>query len=194
MRIKTSHILIVVMGVIIALMLYCSPNSPIEVEPTIERIVIRDTTYVQGTPDTIYFHDTTTRYVKIPIYVPVYDSIEKVNNYTTKYEDSLIKGRIFSKVDGSLIEQNLEYTPKFPKYIHRVDTLSIFVKDSITITQPEKKKISLYAGMQLGSNGNNLLLAPYISLGDRRNNLFSFGYDFVNKNYIVGYQRKLKFK
>lgn len=194
MRIRISHILVLVLGVIIALMLYCSPVDPIVEDPIVERVIVRDTTYIEGKPDTVYFHDTTTKYIKVPVYIPVYDSVEKVNNYTNNYEDSLIKGTILSKVDGVLVEQSLKYTPKFPKYIYRTDTFNVTIKDSIIITNPVKNKISLYAGMQAASNGNNLLVAPYISVADKRNNMFSFGYDFINKNYIIGYQRKIKFK
>lgn len=194
MRIKTTHILILVMGVIIALMLYCSPVSPTIEDPVVNRVVVRDTLFTEGKIDTIYFHDTVPKYIKVPIYVPVYDTTEKLNIYTNKYNDSLINGEIISKVDGVLVEQSLLYNAKFPKYIYRTDTLNIFIKDSVTVTLAKPKKNLIYAGLLVGSNGDNMSISPTISLADKRNNLFSFSYNIIGKQYIVGYQRKISLK
>ena len=196
MNIKGSYILIGVMAVIILLMLYCSPNDK-NIDSNggefIEHKTVIDTTYIVGRKDTTVF-DTVKRYVEVPIYTPVYDTIKELNIYDNPYEDSLISGLIHSEVDGQLVWQTITYTPKFPKYITQTDTLKIHQTDSITITKYEPKKVKLYAGFEFGGNPQSFSASPFVSLADKRNNQFSFRYDIINNTYNVGYQRKIKFK
>lgn len=53
--------------------------------------------------------------------------------YSQEYEDSLISGTLFANVRGTLLSSNLVYTPKFPKYINRTD--SIIITNNNTIIQ-----------------------------------------------------------
>lgn len=58
--------------------------------------------------------------------------------YTQEYEDSLIKGLLTADVKGELIGSKFTYIPKFPKYIHRVDTVKITktVKEEVERKRP----------------------------------------------------------
>ena len=53
--------------------------------------------------------------------------------YSQEYEDSLIAGTLYANVRGTLLSSNLEYTPKFPKYINRTD--SIIITNTNTIIE-----------------------------------------------------------
>jgi hypothetical protein len=194
MRIKGTYILIGVMAIIIALMLYCSPSSPtinVDGGEFIEHKTIVDTIHVEGVPDTVPFYDTIPRYVEILIYKPYYDTIRNLNIYNNPYSDSLIEGVIKSEVDGTLVWQSITYTPKFPKYITKTDTLKINKTDSVIITNP--KKVKLYAGFEFGGNLNSFSASPVISMVDKRMNKFSYRYDLVNRTHNIGYARQIKF-
>ena len=53
--------------------------------------------------------------------------------YSQQYEDSLIAGTLYANVRGTLLSSTLEYTPKFPKYINRTD--SIIITNTNTVTE-----------------------------------------------------------
>lgn len=116
------EILIVVLLIIIGLLLTC--NKPKVV--TIDKVV----TVI----DTIPFPQKE-RVIKVPVveYVPVSktDTVTLVEykdphfkKYTQPFEDSLVKGEILNTVDGTLINTDFKYTPKFPKYIKETTTIT----------------------------------------------------------------------
>ncbi len=64
--------------------------------------------------------------------------------YTQEYEDSLIKGTLFADVRGELIGSKFTYTPKFPKYIFKTD--SIFITNTIREEVERKRPYGLLIG------------------------------------------------
>lgn len=88
--------------------------------------------------DTLYFNNgpTNTEGSKPVALGPVVDEepvdselvanrCDSTYRYSQQYEDSLISGTLFANVRGTLLSSNLEYTPKFPKYINRTDSIII---------------------------------------------------------------------
>lgn len=140
--------------------------------------------------DTIHFVDTVKYFVKVEIPIPVYDTTTKLNTYTAIVEDSLISGSIVSKIDGVLVDQNFTYTPKFPKYIKIHDTTTI----TKTITKVLPNKRELYLGVFAGGNINTFNLTPVVSFKDKKDRMFSYGYNIIDNTHNVGFQTKIKLK
>ena len=140
--------------------------------------------------DTIQFIDTIEYYIAVEIPTPVFDTFTELNTYTADFEDSLIKGNIVSKVDGVLVNQEFNYTPKFPEYIMITDT----VKITETITKMLPKKRELYIGLYAGGNANTFNLTPVISFKDKKDRMFSYGYNVIDNTHNVGFQTKIKLK
>ena len=104
--------------------------------------------------DTIPFKYPVPYLVEIPITPPTSTEIDSadgsvINNYTLSVEDSLIKGTLFSKVDGTLIDQKFEYVPKFPQYIKETITKDVYRK--------RKNLLFLTAGLE----GNNTFFSTF---------------------------------
>jgi len=88
--------------------------------------------------DTLYFNNgpTKTKGSKPVALGPVTDEepvdseliatrCDSTYRYSQQYEDSLIAGTLYANVRGTLLSSTLEYTPKFPKYINRTDSITI---------------------------------------------------------------------
>jgi len=146
--------------------------------------------------DTVPFHVAVPYQVPVEVTVPqfvtyhdtVFDTIYKTYEYNNPYEDSLIAGTIFSRVktDGTLVEQNLTYTPKFPKYIYRTD--------SVTLLKPEEKRNKVFIGLDAGIASNYFLVKPKVEFMTKQELKFELGYDIINKGYHVGVSKKISFK
>jgi len=99
------------------------------------------------TIDTLFFEKVATNTKgKAPVVVgPAIDDSDAIDTalvksrcdstyrYSQEYEDSLISGTLFANVRGTLLSSNLIYTPKFPKYIYRTD--SIIVTNTNTVIE-----------------------------------------------------------
>ncbi len=193
--VKKSNLLLTGVFVVILLLMHFCNGPTIQNNGTfIESKVEIDTIFVKGISDTIHFHDTVPKYVYVEVTTPVFDTVRNINIYDNSYEDSLIDGWIHSEVDGTLLWQNITYTPKFPKYITRVDTLRITKDSTTTITIREEVKRKIYAGFELGGNANSFTASPTISLLDKRDNEFSYRYDIINKTHNIGFRKKLIFR
>jgi hypothetical protein len=73
--------------------------------------------------------------------------------YTQEYEDSLIKGTLFADVRGELIGSKFTYTPKFPKYIIKTD--SVFVNTTTIVKIPTYERtygLIIGGGMNVAHN------------------------------------------
>lgn len=192
---KGKNILILSLVIILALMHFCGKKSEGNNKShkgfIVKKHVITDTTRVTHI-DTIPFYDSIAVpfEVEVAVAIPIYDTIKEVNTYTNPFEDSLITGTISSLVEGVLVSQEFKYTPKFPKYIIKVD--SIIVNNDITNTVVLNKR-QLYVGMEIGGNVNSFSVSPKISLVDKKYNLFSYRYDVINKTHNFGYQKQIKF-
>jgi hypothetical protein len=188
MTIKKDWILLLIIVILGFLLLRkCGGNSgtvdPIDLTP--------DTTYIQGPIDTVLFHDTVFeyKYLTTTITDVIHDTItgDTIRTYSTPVTDSLLEGKITTKVKGFILSTDFSYKPKFPKFITRVDTLKI--------TEPvpvPKNKWGLYAGGIIGGNANMFTLQPSLLVKTSGDIQMSAGYDLIHKTYHVGVYTKLK--
>ena len=178
---------------IIFLLADCEGNKiPTEDCGEIKSITYDTVTTVSRTVDTIKFIDTVKYYVKVEVPTPFFDTISNLNIYTAGIEDSLIIGSITSKVDGVLVNQDFEYTPKFPKYIIITDTVTNNITETITKVLPKKRE--LYMGLYAGGNTTTFNLMPVLSFKDKKDRMFSYGYNVIDNTHNVGFQTKIKLK
>lgn len=181
---------IALLVMIILLMMKCNGKGETVVEECGEVHSITYDTVISRHVDTIKFIDTVEYYIAVEIPTPILDSVTKLNTYIADFEDSLISGSIVSKVDGVLVNQDFNYTPKFPEYIMITDTLQI----TETITKMLPKKRELYMGLYAGGNDNTFNLTPVISFKDKKDRMFSYGYNVIDNTHNVGFQTKIKLK
>jgi hypothetical protein len=129
----------------------------------------------------IILHDT--------IYIQGQGKVDSTYKYVNPYEDSLLVGTITSTSTGLLLSQKLEYTPKFPKYIIKKDSIII---DNTTII--EKKKLKLFIGAELGGNENIFNVSPIIDLKTRKGYVYGYRYGLVDKTHNIRFSKVLSFK
>ena len=185
------EILIGLLTLIIVLMATCSPSEKCKegkviintyrdtiLLPQKERVVKIPVPY----PVKVYKNDPST-VVNTPI-TPGSDSLY-FNKYTQEIDDSLIKGTITSLVDGKLIENQLTYTPKFPKYIKEITTIS--KTDTLTL---KVDKTSLALGFNIPITVVNNSPEIYLSLSHRRF-IYQIGYNPMIKQPRIGINYKL---
>lgn len=151
---------------------------------TIDSIV-----YVKGKSDTVFFNKTYTISKILPSKIDtIRDTIDGkeviTSHYTSNIDDSLLTGKLITIVEGGTLKYtDFSYTPKFPKYITRVDTVKQY---SSTINN----KTSLYGGAIVGGSITGFVLAPGLSL--KVNNLIiSTNYDLINKQVLLGVSTKI---
>lgn len=159
-----------------------------------ETVVVTTKTVI----DTIPFYVPTPIEVPVTITIPVYktyydtvrDTMYAVKEYNNEFKDSLIDGNIFSRIalDGTLVEQNFKYTPKFPKYIKQTD--SVFT----TITKYPEEKVQVYAGLGGGVGLSTLTVFPKLGIETKNNTLIDIGYDPFNKIGYTSITKKLTLK
>tara|TARA_R110002126_G_scaffold127296_1_gene269482 strand:- start:1739 stop:2368 length:630 start_codon:yes stop_codon:yes gene_type:complete len=153
------------------------------------RITSIDTIFLPSTPVTVT--------VAIPTPVYIHDTLWKGDSaivktyaeYNTEVKDSLITGVINSKVEGVLISQDFAYTPLFPKYIWRIDTVVI---ENNTIV--DEKKLFLFVGGEVGGNIDAFNLSPVIGVGTTKGNMYSYRYGLLDKTHNITFSKKLSFK
>ena len=85
-----------------------------------------------------------------------------------------------------MVDQQLNYIPKFPKYITRID--------SIILEKSAPKKNIVFMGADLGVSTNYVVFKPKIELLTKQGLKFDLGYDIINKGYYVGISKQIKFK
>lgn len=172
---------LIVIGVLLLWIIFLKECSPKIKCPDIKKgtTVITKTHY-----DTIPFYDTTK--VRIPIYVnvPVGNPITEIPNpldssivreYRNKFEDSLLIGEMYVKVDGTLIANNFNYLPKFPKYIIRTD--SVFTNTTI---EELHNRLLYGGGINVGRESFGVNLG--LGLKTKRDNVYLVTYDPFNKS------------
>jgi hypothetical protein len=129
---------------------------------------------------------------QIPIYIkePIYIKDSSYIMYNNPYEDSLISGNIRSITKGELVQQELTYSPKFPKYIKQID--SIFITN--TIIDSIKPTIQLFLGLSLNNIPTQTTIAPSILLKDKKNTVYQYQYNIFNNTHNIGVHKLIKFK
>ena len=176
----------------------CGGNA---IEPN-DRVVVTysDTTYVTHT-DTVSFLDTTYITKTRLLYTYIDTVLEDSSNlytFETYLNDSLIKGDISSKIKlknnkAFLISQVFNYTPKFPKYINRVD--SVFIHDSTVVTLYDiKPKLLIGLDVLIGNPNIAGGIVPNIGIELKGSTILELGYDPFNKQIMFGAKYKLNFK
>jgi hypothetical protein len=164
-------------------------------EPTIKITTKDSVVYVKGETDTIYFEKM---YSIKNIKPTKVDAIQEFEDtpistfvYQTLVEDTLIKGEIISRVSNNkLTGSDFNYTPKFPKYITRVDTIKDF-KTTIIEKTIVKNKWEVYVGAVVGGSKTNFVLTPTLLIRTTKNLSVSAGYDLINQTYNIGVYTKL---
>ena len=123
------------------------------------------------------------------IYIQGQRQVDSTYEYVNPYEDSLLSGTITSISTGLLLSQTLEYTPKFPKYIIKTDSIII---DNTTII--EKKKLKLFIGAELGGNENIFYVSPIIDVKTKKGYIYGYRYGLVDKTHSIRFSKVLSFK
>ncbi len=158
-----------------------SDTLSVEVDTTIKTIV-----------DTQVFNDTIVHTIKKAkptrvdtVYVS--DSTDKLE-YMTPYEDSLIEGNITSRVltDGTLVNTDLNYIPKFPKYIKRTD--SVFVDKEVTI---DKNRMKFFIGGFLSPSVEKTIIGPKATLYLPSDITIGYGYGLNDSRHYISLEKKI---
>lgn len=162
------YAIILVLGV---LLFYCYAQQP---ETVIETVIeTRTVTKI----DTVYIEKTV--YVELPVPPPdtVYINDEETLRYTTEHVDSLLRATITTWSKGEIVKQDFDYTPLFPKYITRTD--SIFVDKTTTITRTRYPS-GIFIGAETSLMGDQIDLSPKVQWVRRD---FAIGYRYgINTN------------
>jgi hypothetical protein len=155
-----------------------------------EVIISVDTikTIIKGAPDTvflqvekIFYKDKEPKKIAEELDTTPEGLIDTVKTYLTEFSDSLIDATIKSKVKGLLLSTELNFTPKFPRYITRTDT----VKEKIE-TIKARNNYELSVGAVLGGSSERFSFAPSLMLKTKKPFYLSLGYDIINKTYYLG--------
>ena len=144
--------------------------------------------------DTIYYKDPKTYGHKVkpeaPISITPIDSTTVRREYFTTYEDTNIRGQIYSQVDGVLVNSGFYYSFKIPK--------QIIIHDSVIVTKtlesPFKNKTKLMVGGRLGGSQTQFNAAIGIGLKTKKNNFYTVDYDLINKSYNFNMYIPINFK
>lgn len=180
---KIQNFIIIVLALIIFIMGVNNCNN--ELSASGEAVTKIDSFFVAGKSDTVFFPGKVRRFVdSFPVLVEIEierETKDTINTYLTELQDSLISGTIKSKVKGQLIATEINYTPKFPKYITRVDTIRI----NKEITKPANN-YGLYFGVIVGAGPSSLAASPSLMLKTKKDFVFTGGYDLINKAVTVG--------
>jgi hypothetical protein len=166
----------------------CTPKEDIVLGENIISHTI-DTVLIKGKSDTITFTDTVVTQIVKYKYIDTTEHNTSLRIYTSEVEDSLLSGTIYTKLDLSscnIIDQNIKYTAKFPKFITRIDTLKI--NEKIVKEQIRNK---VFIGLELGGNGNSFSAGPKISLNTKKDMLYNYRYDIILNTHNIGVSFKL---
>lgn len=145
--------------------------------------------------DTIPFYKDTVFHVHATVTKPSRTVSDTVRNLTynenwSYFEDSLLRGNIYTEVDGTLLNATIFYSPKFPKYIK--------ITDSVKVTQTFRDTINMsknqfLIGGRVGTNLNTFNVAAGIGLKTKKDRVYLIDYDFANKSYHFSIFTPIKF-
>lgn len=179
--------------IILGLFLYifflqnCSDRPKVTDEVTVE--VQTDTTRITVV-DTIQFIDTVIRNVIVTVNEPVIIN-DSVNEYTNEFSDSLLTGTVWTLVQGNLLDQSFNYTPHFPRFIIKTDTVIINTNQTTTI---RKSNFSLTAGIEVGGSVDEFNFSPIVGFTNKKGNSYSYRYGVLDKTHNIGMMYNFKIK
>jgi hypothetical protein len=184
-------IIILALFLLILFLQFCDRTiKPIETEIIIEHTI--DSVLIPGTIDTIWYPDSIPYVVKVKEYIYLEKTDSSTGNiskiYENPVEDSLISGSIITEINDSceITNQTLSYTPKFPQYILRTDTIKI--REETTILT---HKLKIFAGLEIGGSQEQFNFGPKISLLSRKDLLYSYNYDLINNTHNISFAYKI---
>ena len=180
-------ILIVVCLLFLLSLQKCKVRSNNDTE--IEVVTVIDTTHVSHV-DTIDFYNMvdSIRWVNIPVLSSSANADSSEFQYTTDITDSLIAGKVYTvvKSDGTLVQQDLTYLPKFPKYIYQIDTF--WIDKTVTVTNTiQEQDWGLYGGLMV-SPYKNLSIAGTLGLKTKKDLYFGVGYGPFQQNIYIDFK------
>jgi hypothetical protein len=126
-------------------------------------------------------------YIKINTPVIINDSTKE---YVNDFSDSLLTGSVWTSVNGKMLDQKINYIPRFPQYIIQTDTVIINIKQT-TIRQPSD--FSLNVGVEVGGNDEKFNFSPTLGFTNKQNSYF-YRYGVIDKTHNVGVVYKFKIK
>lgn len=151
-------------------------------------------TYTKTHIDTILFDSIRIRTLTKYNHVDVFNQADssKVYRFVNNIDDSLISGSIISGIkvkdtSVTLLAQYIDYTPKFPKYIYRTDSIFTTIKDC-TIVYNNKMNFMIGCNLDLGTKTT---LTPTIGLQLKNKTYIEAGYNPFNKTILVGAKFKI---
>ena len=192
---------LVIAGLIIFILLSKTCNDTFITGPkVIDEITTVHTDTLRVTHiDTLQFVDTIQRIVTVKIEEPVKVIIEddvwdelNINEYNNSFNDSLIDGTIYTRVDGTMLDQEFNYIPKFPQYIIQVDTVMVNTLTNTTTTV--QSRFNLNIGAEVGGNTERFNFSPLIGFTSRNGVSYSYRYGIMDKTHNVGIMYNLKLK
>ena len=80
------------------------------------------------------------------------------------------------------MSRNVSYNYNIPTIIDSITT-------TITKTLPPKNEF--YIGGMLQANKNNIGLGPNLTMKSKKKNIYTFGYDFLNKSIHLSVSKKI---
>lgn len=180
MKIKTSHIIIIVLAIVIILLSTCNSNPVItKAGKTITRVEHSwDTVYIEHTNTiTKTKHDTVIEYYN--------DFNQLMREFHYEIKDSLLDGSIiiFNKTPiDSLV---FDYKAEIP-------VITEYIRDSV-YQEGEIKSFMSFGGQIIGG-GNYFGVAPMLTYSHKKGNNYLLGYDVLNGNVMVGFTKKISFR
>ena len=183
-NIDIKWLIIIALGAYIFLLQQCSGGKePCDTIVTTKTV----TALIPGIPDTTYIEIEKPIYIKVnipvptTITVPAADGDMIVNEYTTEIKDSLLEGSITSRVDGTLVSQEFNYVPLFPKYIHVTDTFKEAASSVVV-----KKHAYLGIGGEIGGSSTSINISPKITYTTKNNYIYSYRYGALDETHNIG--------
>lgn len=188
---KKELFYLVIIGVLAFFLLRSCNTKETPIKNGSDIIISTDTikTIIKGAPDTVFlevekivYKDKKPTKIAEEIDTTPEGTIDTVKTYLTEFSDSLIEATIKSKVKGSLLSTELNFKPKFPRYITRTDT----IKEKIE-TIKARNNYELSVGAVLGGSSDRFSFAPSLMLKTKKPFYLSLGYDLIIKTYNVGF-------
>lgn len=181
---KVKNILIIVLSLIITLLYTCRGKLCSD-----QKVVYKDSIIVKS--DTIWTKDTVYSFKS---YKPkAKDSVKTIEytildhgpcQYKRFYQDSLVDSNLTIYTSdttlGLLLGKSISYRPKKkPELITTTTT--------ITKTPELEKKFKLFIGGEFGGNKGSFSFSPKITLESKKENIYSYRYDVINKTHNIGF-------
>lgn len=156
--------------------------------PTIEEILVK------GPTDTLEIIKADT--VEIPVVEEseITEEDGELRSYKTPFGDSMLRGIVNSRVDGTLVSTEVEYW--FKRDIvstNRVDLKTITITNNV-VAYRDRLSRGLDLGMMIGGGvDGTIYMGPSLGYMDRQGNSFSYAYDVLNETHFLTYRRRLSF-